>query len=66
MTRNMGTIDRTIRTILALGVAGLYFTGVIGGWLALVLGAFAVAFLLASAAGSCPMYGPLGISTRTG
>ncbi|HTV00496.1 MAG TPA: DUF2892 domain-containing protein [Luteitalea sp.] len=64
MVKNMGTADRAIRTVLAIGIVVLYLTGIINGWLALVLGAFAVAFLFSSAAGSCPMYGPLGISTR--
>ena len=64
MVKDMGTADRVIRSVLAMGVVVLYLTGIINGWLALGLGAFAAAFLLSSAAGSCPMYGPLGISTR--
>jgi uncharacterized protein (DUF58 family) len=66
MKANMGTADRAIRTLIALAIAVLYFTGRISGTLALVLGIFAVVFLLTSLVGSCPMYGPLGISTRKG
>lgn len=66
MTLNMGTADRTIRIIVAVGIAILYFTGAIGGTLAIVLGIVAVVFLLTSAAGSCPAYLPFGLSTRKG
>ena len=41
MTKNMGTADRVVRTLLALAVAVLYFTGKIRGTLAIVLGVFA-------------------------
>jgi len=64
MTKNMGTVDRLVRTLIALGVAVLYFTGLIGGTTAIVLGAFAVVFLLTSFVSFCPLYLPLGISTR--
>lgn len=64
MTKNMGTIDRTLRIVIALAVAALYFTGYISGVLALVLGAFSVVFLLTSLVGSCPLYGPFGFNTR--
>ena len=64
MTKNMGTIDRTIRTLLALAVGVLWYTGKIGGTLALVLGVFAVIFLLTSLFSWCPLYTPLRISTR--
>lgn len=63
MTKNMGTIDRTLRTALALGVGVLYFAGQIGGVTALVLGVLSVVFLATSAMGSCPLYLPFGLST---
>jgi hypothetical protein len=62
--KNMGTIDRTVRILAALGVGVLYFTGVIGGVVALVLGAIAVVFVATSLVGSCPLYRPLGVDTR--
>jgi len=46
MTKNMGTIDRVIRFIFAAAVAVLYFTGVISGTLAIILGILAVVLLL--------------------
>ena len=64
MTQNMGTLDRTVRALLALAVGGLYFAGQLGGVAALILGAFAVIFLGTSAVGSCPLYVPLGLSTQ--
>jgi hypothetical protein len=66
MTKNMGSLDRIARTILALAVGGLYLGGQIGGTTALILGAFAVIFLLTSFVGTCPLYLPFGFSTRRG
>ena len=64
MKKNMGTVDRTIRIVIAIAIAALYFTGRIGGTLALVLGFFAAVFVLTSFVGTCPLYIPLGLSTR--
>jgi hypothetical protein len=66
MTKNMGTADRAIRTLVALAVAVLYFTGRISGTVAIVLGIVAVAFLVTSLVGWCPGYLPFGLSTRKG
>jgi Protein of unknown function (DUF2892) len=64
MKANMGTIDKVIRIALALLVGALYFTGMIGGTVAIILGALAVVFVLTSLVSFCPLYLPLGISTR--
>jgi DUF2892 family protein len=64
MTKNMGTADRVIRILAAIGIAMLYFTGSIGGVLAIVLGVVGIVFLATSLVGFCPAYVPLGISTR--
>jgi hypothetical protein len=64
MTKNMGTADRTVRILLALAVAVLYFTGTISGTLAIVLGIVAVAFVVTSFIGWCPAYLPFNLSTR--
>lgn len=64
MKKNMGTLDRVIRTIIAAVIIVLYLTGQIGGTAAIVLGIIAVIFLLTSLIGFCPVYVPLGISTR--
>lgn len=63
MTKNMGTLDRTIRTLGVIVIAGLYFTHTIGGVLALVLGILAAASLISSLVGFCPAYALLGWST---
>jgi len=64
MNKNMGTADRLIRTVLALIVIALYFTGQISGLTAIILGIFAVIFLLTSIISFCPLYVPLKLSTR--
>ncbi|MBN1760574.1 MAG: DUF2892 domain-containing protein [Chitinispirillaceae bacterium] len=64
MPKNMGTIDRIIRVILALGVLGLYLTNTISGTAALILGILAVIFVLTSLVSFCPLYLPLHLSTR--
>jgi hypothetical protein len=64
MTKNMGSVDRAVRIILALIVAGLYFTGHISGITAIILGVIAVIFLLTSFIAFCPLYVPLKLSTR--
>ncbi len=63
MKKNMGTVDRIIRVILAIVVAVLYFTGQISGIAVIILGTLAVIFVITSAIGFCPLYVPLKIST---
>ena len=64
MKKNMGTADRTVRTLVALVIGYLYFTGRVGGTLGIILLIVAVMFLLTSFVGSCPAYFPLKFSTR--
>ena len=63
MKKNMGVADRAIRSILAIIVAILYLTDQITGIAAIVLGIFAVVFLLTSFMSFCPLYVPLKLST---
>lgn len=63
MKKNMGSADRTIRVSLAVLVAILYFTGVIGGTLAIILGILAAIFVVTSFVSFCPLYAPFKIST---
>jgi len=63
MKKNMGTADRTIRTILAVVFAVLYFTNVITGTLGIVLMVLAAVFLLTSLVSFCPLYAPFGLKT---
>lgn len=64
MKKNMGMADKAIRFVLAAIVGVLYFTNVINGTLAIVLGVLAVVFILTSFISFCPLYLPFGISTR--
>lgn len=64
MKVNMGTLDRTIRTLIALVIAALYFTHRISGTAAIVLGIFAIIFLATSLVARCPLYAALHICTR--
>lgn len=63
MKKNMGTIDKAIRILIAVVIAALYFTNVISGTLAIVLGILAVVFVLTSFISFCPLYLPFGINT---
>ena len=63
MKKNMGMADRVIRTLIAVVIGVLYFTGVLGGTLAMILGIVAVLFLLTSLVSFCPTYLLFGIST---
>ena len=64
MKKNMGTVDRTIRVIIAVAIAGLYWTDVINGTVAIILMVLAIIFILTSWVSFCPLYLPFGIRTR--
>lgn len=64
MKKNMGTADRIIRVIIAAVMAILYFTGVVPGALGILLMVLAVVFVVTSLISFCPLYLPLGLSTR--
>ena len=66
MKKNMGTADRVLRLVVAIGIAALYLMGSITEVVAIVLGVVAVVFLATGISGYCPGYVPLGISTRKG
>jgi Na+(H+)/acetate symporter ActP len=63
MKKNMGTVDRVIRVLLAVVVLTLYLTGNITGLAAIILGIIAVIFVVTSIIGFCPLYVPFKIST---
>jgi len=64
MKKNMGGADRVIRIIIAVIIAGLYFTGKITGAIGIVLLVLAGIFVLTSLISTCPLYLPFGINTR--
>jgi hypothetical protein len=63
MKKNMGTIDKAARILVAAVVVLLYFTHVISGTLAIILLAVAAVFVLTSLLGFCPLYIPMGMNT---
>lgn len=63
MKKNMGATDKTIRILVAVVIAGLYFGNIITGTLAIVLMVLAIVFLLTSLVGFCPLYAIFGMNT---
>lgn len=63
MKKNIGNVDKTIRLIIALTIAVLFFADVINGTLAIVLGIVAVAMVITSLVNFCGLYTLLGINT---
>ena len=63
MKKNMGTIDKVIRILLAVVVIVLYMKGSITGVAAIILGIMAFVFIITSLIGYCPLYAACKIST---
>lgn len=63
MKKNMGSIDKILRIIMAIIFSVLFFTKTIEGIFGYVLLGLGAVFLLTSIIGSCPLYLPLGINT---
>ena len=64
MKKNIGTIDKVIRILIAFVVVVLYFTNVISGTLAIILLVLAGILILTSLISICPLYMPFGLSTK--
>jgi hypothetical protein len=64
MKKNMGVADRVIRFLLAATVLVLYLVNAISGVAAIILGIFAVIFVVTSFIGFCPLYTPFNFSTK--
>ncbi len=63
MKKNMGSLDKTIRILIALVIVGLFFTKIISGIVAIILLSLAGIFILTSFMGTCPIWMMLGVST---
>ena len=63
LDKNMGTLDRAIRIVIAVVIAVLYFNGNLSGLTAIVLGIFSIIFIITSFVGFCPLYTVIGLST---
>ena len=59
----MGSIDKTVRLLIAALLIVLYFLGVVEGVLGTVALGIAVVFTLTSVISFCPLYAVFGITT---
>ncbi len=59
----MGTLDRSLRFVVAAVLVALFYTGTISGIWGILLVVLAVVFFLTSLMGFCPLYRPFGIRT---
>jgi hypothetical protein len=64
MKKNLGNLDRAIRVILGILFAVLYFTNVISGTAGIILMVIGIVFILTAIFSFCPIYWPLGLSSR--
>ncbi|QZD92003.1 DUF2892 domain-containing protein [Qipengyuania xiapuensis] len=64
MTKNMGSLDKTVRLIAAVVLIALAATGTISGVFAIAAYVVAAIFVVTSMVSVCPAYLPFGISTR--
>jgi hypothetical protein len=63
MKTNLGSADKIIRLILSGIIAFLYFTGIVGGTVGIVLMIVAGVLTLTTVINFCPLYFLFGIST---
>ena len=63
MKKNMGSLDRVIRLIIAAVAAFLYFNGTLTGTIGIVALVVAAIFVLTSLVSFCPLYTIFGLST---
>ena len=63
MKKNMGTLDRIVRVLIAGIIIALYFAQVITGTLGIVLLVLAGVFVLTSTIAFCPLYLLVGLNT---
>lgn len=63
MKKNIGSIDKGLRILVAIIIVVLYFTRVISGNLAIGLGILAIIFAITAFINFCPIWSALGINT---
>jgi hypothetical protein len=64
MKTNMGSLDRSLRVVVAFALIMLYFNSLVTGALGVTLLVVAGIFVLTSLAGYCPVYAIFGINSR--
>jgi hypothetical protein len=63
MKKNMGSVDKVIRILVAVVFVVLFVTKTVTGTLGIVLLVLAGVFVLTSLVSFCPLYLPFGIRT---
>lgn len=63
MQKNMGTLDKTLRLIVAVIAVALAATGTLTGTVALVAYIVAAVFVVTSLVSFCPLYRLIGLRT---
>ncbi|MGK0413588.1 MAG: hypothetical protein ACJA1B_001796 [Polaribacter sp.] len=63
MKKNMGSIDKIVRILIAVVIGILFYTNVIAGTLGIILLVVAGIFVATSFISFCPLYAPFGFST---
>ncbi len=64
MKKNIGSVDKVVRILVAIIIAGLYFANLISGTVSIILLLLAGVLLLTGFMNFCSLYLPFGISTR--
>ncbi len=63
MKKNMGNTDRIVRILIAIIIAGLFFSGTLTGLVGTILLVLAGVFVATSVFSFCPLYTIFGLST---
>lgn len=63
MKKNLGTLDKVIRLILAAFFIYLYFSGTLTGVIGIILLILAGIFIMTSLVSFCPFYSLIGVNT---
>jgi hypothetical protein len=63
LTKNMGTVDRTVRVVLGLILLVVGFAA-LSGVLGTIVGILGGILVVTAVLGWCPLYMPFGISTK--
>lgn len=63
MKKNLGSLDKKVRILIALIVAVLYYFNMVSGALAYIFMAVALILLVTGLINFCPLYRVLGVNT---
>ncbi|MGZ2369616.1 YgaP family membrane protein [Ancylomarina sp. YFZ004] len=63
MKKNMGPIDRILRSIVAIALIVLFIMDIITGTIGIVVVVFASIMLISAIIGNCPPYALMGFNT---